>query len=201
MSKKSPDKSCPQVFLLMIESPCLALHFPPPEKSRGKSQGQLGMQSFKHLMVHWLCMASPWEVGIDPKSTASVRPLQGLPRWARFLPRLPPWTHQVLLGETVRLWQGPGSWTLIRSDLRKISVLANHLQLSVLCVNRKLGTGRQMCGLRSSPSALHWRKKDGAPGWCQVSASSFIEWPWRRNTDFFVAQIGVCSAIRARDKA
>ena len=147
-------------------------------------------------------MASPWEVGIDPKSTASVRPLQGLPRWAHCLPRLPHWTHQVLLGKTVCLSQGPGSWMLIRSDLRKISVLPNHLWLSVLCVIRKLGTGRQMFGLRPSPSALHW-KKEGAPGWLQVSASSYIEWPWRRNTDLFVARMGVCSAISdsARDKA
>lgn len=162
------------MFLLTIESPCLALHFPPPEKSRGKSQGQLGMQSFKHLMVHWLCMASPWEVGIDPKSTASVRPLQGLPRWAHFLPRLPHWTRQVLLGETVRLWQGPGSWTLIRSDLRKISVLAKHLQLSVLCVNRKLGTGRQMWGYVLAPLLFTEERKRGHLADCRYQPAVLL---------------------------
>lgn len=149
-----------------------------PEKSRGKSQGQLGMQVFKHLTVHWLCMASPWRGGKTRNPQLLSDPYKLL-QWLLLFPWLLHWTHQVLLGKT-------GCFVARTRFLDWSEVTKKNLSLPIICSCQcgiKSGTGESVDGVVIQTPCSSLKKERRGTWLIAVSASSYIEWPWSRNTD------------------
>lgn len=130
------------------------------------------MQSFKHLTVHWLCMASPWG-GRGPEIHSFCQdPYKAYPGEHIAFPDSATLNTPSLTGKNSVFVARTRFLDVDQKWFKKIWVLPNHLV--AVSVNESQGQGGR-CGYIPVPLLTEERKVEGHL-LIAVSAS-YIEWP------------------------